>query len=78
MNHRGRLLYTRPRATQCVSLQRVIRRRGTTQAIQLTPPASLKENSGPEAGCSGVWVKDPAEQTKHPRQVENQTYRLET
>lgn len=62
----------------CVPLQRVIRRRGTAQAIQLVPPASLKESMGPEAGCSGVWVKDPAEQNKHPRQVENRTYRLET
>lgn len=25
-----------------------------------------------------VWAKDPAEKTKHPRQVENHTYRLET
>lgn len=38
-------------------------------------PASLKESGS--GGCVWVWAKDPAEQTKHPRQVENRTSRPE-
>lgn len=53
----------------------MIKRRGPAQATQLT---SLKESWSEGWVFGWVWAKDPAEQTRHPRQTENHTYRLET